>query len=117
MEGREHELALAQVLFLVEQQQRARPEDVGQGRAGFPSVEGRGVAREHGADLCRIGDVHHLSNRGEAHGERRPVAALAGVEEGERPRHEAQCLEGTGQPRAGGQAVDRPRVVAAHWVA
>ena len=109
VEGRQQQLALAQMRRPVEQQHRFAAHHRPQDHVGLARAQVLRVAGEHALDRLGVADQHPLLLRGDADREAVAVPAMARLQEGRRAHHPAQGLEGAGQRGARGQSRLRGR--------
>jgi hypothetical protein len=100
VEHREHELARAQVLVVVGEQDRRGPHHGLEDVVGLARVQDRVVAGEDLLDRGRVGDVDEVAHRRGLDGEDVAEAAPARLQEGQRVAPEQVGLDGLRQPRA-----------------
>ncbi len=106
VEGRQQQLALADVGRVVEGEDRVRPQRrLEHGGIGLAGVEGGGRAGEERFDQVGAGDVDDLAEVGEADREDVALAALVGGEEAERVTGVFDRLQEGGRARSWGERV------------
>jgi hypothetical protein len=92
VEGREHELALLQMLALVEQDHRIAADDRLEDARALAGVQHVGRRGEHLAQLLGVGEHHEGRRPEQADRETAAVARAAALDEGGRPGPPAQAL-------------------------
>jgi hypothetical protein len=102
VEGWQQQLALLQVLALVEQEHRVAAHERFEDPGALAGVEHLGWRHEHFPDLVGVGDHHHRRLAGDADGEACAVAGATALEEGGGATPHAQRLHQRGHPRSGG---------------